>query len=303
MTRKNPSNLAASVRQRLMNAARQQGEDFQLVLTRYLIERLLYRLSQSPHAPRFLLKGALLFALWTGRTHRPTRDLDLLGRGEARPEALAEVFRDLCSLDVQPDGVEFAADTIAVEAIREDQEYQGQRVHVEGRLDNARVRLQVDVGFGDAVTPGAEDVRYPTLLEMPAPQLKAYPRETVVAEKLQAMVMLGMANSRMKDFFDLSVLSSEFDFQGAILCKAIGATFKRRGTEDRHAEVTSLRSVALAGREVLSRKCATKCVDGMSETGGDPVAPSLVQASDASLGRSCRRMQTGGETAAPKRYW
>jgi hypothetical protein len=130
MTRKGPSNLAASVRQRLMNAARQRGEDFQLVLTRYLIERLLYRLARSPHAQRFLLKGAMLFTLWTGRTHRPTRDLDLLGRGDASPGALAGVFRDLCSLEVEPDGVEFVAETVEVEAIREDQEYQGQRVHV-----------------------------------------------------------------------------------------------------------------------------------------------------------------------------
>jgi predicted nucleotidyltransferase component of viral defense system len=231
VTHKKPSNLAASVRQRLMNVARQQGEDFQLVLTRYLIERLLYRLAQSPHAERFLLKGAMLFTLWTGRTHRPTRDLDLLGRGDAGPEALGEVFRDLCSLEVEPDGAEFAADTLEVEAIREDQEYQGQRVHVEGRLGNARVRLQVDVGVGDTVTPGPQHVRYPTLLEMPAPELKAYPKETVVAEKLQAMVMLGMANSRMKDFFDLSVLAREFEFEGPILCQAIEATFKRRGTE------------------------------------------------------------------------
>jgi predicted nucleotidyltransferase component of viral defense system len=231
MTRKTPSNLSASVRQRLMNLARQRGEDFQFVLTRYLIERLLYRLAQSPHAERFLLKGAMLFTLWTGRTHRPTRDLDLLGRGDAGPEALAEVFRDLCSLEVESDGVQFAADPIEVEAIREDQEYQGQRVHLEGRLGNAKVRLQVDVGVGDAVTPGPQHVRYPTLLDMPAPELKAYPKETVVAEKLQAMVMLGMANSRMKDFFDLSVLAREFDFEGPIICQAIGATFQRRGTE------------------------------------------------------------------------
>jgi predicted nucleotidyltransferase component of viral defense system len=231
MKGKKPSDLAASVRQRLANVARQRGEDFQRVLTRYLIERLLYRLARSPHAGRFLLKGAMLFTLWTGRLHRPTKDLDLLGRGDAGPEALAEVFRGLCSLEVEPDGVEFAADTVTVEAIREDQEYQGQRVHLEGRLGSARVRLQVDVGFGDAVTPAAQAVVFPTLLEMPAPELKAYPRETVVAEKLQAMVMLGMANSRMKDFFDLWVLAAEFEFQGTVLSKAIGATFRRRGTE------------------------------------------------------------------------
>jgi hypothetical protein len=141
------------------------------------------------------------------------------------------VFRGLCGLEVEPDGAEFAADSVTVEAIREDQEYQGQRVRLDGRLGSARVRLQIDIGFGDAVTPAAQDIRYPTLLDMPAPELKAYPKETVVAEKLQAMVLLGMANSRMKDFFDLAVLAREFEFQGDVLCQAIGATFKRRGTE------------------------------------------------------------------------
>ncbi len=230
MTHKRPFDLAASVRQRLLNLARRRGEEFQFVLTRYLIERLLYRLAQSPHASRFLLKGALLFTLWTGRAHRPTKDLDLLGRGDVHPEALAEVFRALCALEVVPDGVNFAADTVTVEAIREDQEYAGQRVHLEGRLGSAKVRLQVDVGVGDAVIPGPQDVRFPTLLDLPAPELKAYPKEAVVAEKLQAMVALGMANSRMKDFFDLSVLAREFEFNGALLCAAIAATFQRRKT-------------------------------------------------------------------------
>jgi hypothetical protein len=211
--------------------AREHGEDFQLLLTRYMNERLLYRLTQSPHGQRFLLKEALLFSLWTGRTHRPTRDLDLLGYGDSGARSLAAVFRDLCALEVEPDGLEFRGDTVAVEPIREDQEYQGRRVHVEGRLGNARVRLQVDVGFGDAVTPKPEEVRYPTLLAFPAPELRAYPRETVIAEKLQAMVMLGLSNSRMKDFFDLSILAREFAFHGEVLCNAIQATFARRTTE------------------------------------------------------------------------
>jgi hypothetical protein len=230
MTRKNPKDTAASVRQRLLNLSRQSGEEFQRLLTRYAMERLLDRLSRSEHAPRFVLKGALLFTLWTGELHRPTRDLDLLGFGENSAEGLAEVFRSLCALKVADDGLVFSADTVAVEPIREDQEYGGQRVKLEARLGGARIDLQVDVGFGDAITPNAEAVEYPTLLGMEPPRLRAYPRETVVAEKLEAVVKLGMANSRMKDFFDLAVLARSFAFSGPVLRDAIAATFRRRGT-------------------------------------------------------------------------
>lgn len=231
MKDRQPRNKAASVRQRLLNLSRQTGEDFQLLLTRYAIERLLYRLSCSPHGSRFLLKGAMLFALWTGRMHRPTRDLDLLGFGDASAAGLLAVFRDLCAAPDEEDALEFRADTVVVEPIREEQEYGGQRVRLEVRLGNARVDLQVDVGFGDAVTPAAQVVAYPTLLGMPSPQLRAYPRETVVAEKLQAMVQLGMANSRMKDFFDLWVMARDFSFVGETLREALAATFSRRKTE------------------------------------------------------------------------
>jgi Nucleotidyl transferase AbiEii toxin, Type IV TA system len=230
MTRKPPKDAAASVRQRLLNLSRRSGEDFQRLLTRYAVERLLDRLSRSEYAPRFVLKGALLFALWTGEPHRPTRDLDLLGFGESSPEGLAEVFRSLCAPAVEEDGLIFAADTVAVEAIREDQEYGGQRVKLEARLAGARIDLQVDVGFGDAITPGAEAVAFPTLLGMEPPRLRAYPRETVVAEKPEAVVKLGMANSRMKDFFDLAVLARSFVFSGPLVRDAIAATFRRRGT-------------------------------------------------------------------------
>jgi predicted nucleotidyltransferase component of viral defense system len=227
---KRPNNVAASVRQRLLNLSRKTGEDFHLLLTRYTIERHLYRLGGSEYAGRFVLKGAVLFALWTGRTHRPTRDLDLLGFGDNSEAALSEVFRALCDAPVEDDGLTFQADSVVVAPIREDQEYGGQRVRLAARLGSARVDLQIDVGFGDAITPAAQTVVYPTLLEMPAPRLRAYPRETVVAEKLQAMVQLGMSNSRMKDFYDLHVLAREFSFDGRVLCKAIAATFARRQT-------------------------------------------------------------------------
>ncbi len=223
-------NAAASAKQRLLNLSRKTGEDFQLLLTRYAIERLLARLCASPHAGQFVLKGAVLFALWTGEMHRPTRDLDLLGFGDASAARLTEVFKSICAVSIEEDGLLFHADTVTVGQIREDQEYGGQRLRLEVTLGQARIDLQVDVGFGDAITPAAETVEYPTLLGMEAPKLRAYPKETVVAEKLEAMVKLGLANSRMKDFYDLLVMSHTFTFEGEMLRDAIAATFKRRGT-------------------------------------------------------------------------
>ncbi|MEZ6091761.1 MAG: nucleotidyl transferase AbiEii/AbiGii toxin family protein [Pirellulaceae bacterium] len=230
MNSRQPRNMAASVRQRLMNLSRQRGEEFQLVLTRYGLERLLYRLAQSPHAEQFVLKGAALFQLWTGQPHRSTRDLDLLGQGEPSTDRLRQLFQEICTLTVGDDGLTFLTDAIQAEQIKEDDEYQGIRLRIEARLGNVRVPLQVDIGFGDAVTPGPQAVTYPTLLDFPAPQLNAYPRETVVAEKFQAMVQLGMANSRMKDFYDVWTLARQFEFDGTALCAAIRATFQRRQT-------------------------------------------------------------------------
>jgi len=230
VTNRQPRDLVASVRQRLMNFSRERGEEFQLVLTRYGLERLLYRLAQSPHAGQFVLKGAALFQLWTGQTHRATRDLDLLGQGDPSPDRLRQVFQEVCSLTVDNDGLTFLTDTIQAEQIKEDDEYQGIRLRIEARLGNARLPLQIDIGFGDAITPGPQAVTYPTLLEFPAPQLNAYPRETVVAEKFQAMVRLGIANSRMKDFYDVWTLARQFEFDGNASCAAIQATFQRRQT-------------------------------------------------------------------------
>lgn len=231
MTRTPPRDLGASVRARLLRLARGQGEDFQLVLTRYANERLLFRLAASKHGQRFVLKGAALFTLWTGRPHRATRDLDLLGFGDLDVDHVREVFAEVLSLDVADDGVRFDPGLLTVGLIREEQEYGGVRVELVARVTNARVRLQVDVGFGDAITPEASFVEFPALLDFPAPRLRVYPRETVVAEKLEAMVQLGMANSRMKDFYDLAVLARNFDFDGPLLARAIRATFVRRKTD------------------------------------------------------------------------
>ncbi len=222
--------IGASVRARLLQLARARGEDFQLVLTRYANERLLFRLASSPHAGRYVLKGASLFTLWTGKPHRATRDLDLLGFGDAGVEHVREVFTEVLVLAVPDDGVRFDLDTLSAGLIRDEQKYGGVRVEIVARVANAQVRLQIDVGFGDAVTPEATMVDFPALLDFPAPRLRAYPRETVVAEKLEAMVQLGMANSRMKDFYDLLVLARDFDFDGGLLTRAIRATFERRKT-------------------------------------------------------------------------
>lgn len=227
---KTPKDIGASVRARLLRIARERGEDFQLVLTRYANERLLFRLASSRHAQRFVLKGAALFTIWTGQQHRATRDIDLLGFGDPGVAQVREVFAELLALDLPDDGVHFDPGTLTVGLIREEQEYGGVRVELVARVTNARVRLQVDVGFGDAITPEATVVEFPPLLDFPAPLLRAYPRETVVAEKLEAMVQLGLANSRMKDFYDVAVLARTFDFDGELLTRAIRATFERRQT-------------------------------------------------------------------------
>lgn len=225
-------NMGHSTFERLLNYARANKEDFNLLLFRYGIERLLYRLSISSHADRFILKGASLFLVWKGQNYRVTKDADLLGIGPADTERIKDTFEDLCQLNAyEEDGMEFKADTIVTMPIREEQSYDGIRVTLMGMLHQARIPLQVDIGFGDAVTPKPEKIQFPTLLDNSPPQLLAYPRYTMVAEKLEATVRLGMANSRMKDFYDLWLISRLFDFDGTTLCNAVRNTFKRRGTK------------------------------------------------------------------------
>ena len=220
----------ASIRQRLLDRARARGEAFQLVLDRFAVERLLYRLSVSPHRDQFLLKGALVFALWFDAPHRPTRDADLLGFGPADGERLHAVIAELCAID-SDDGLRFELGSIQVEPIREEAAYEGLRARLVAFLGGARCHVQWDVGFGDAVTPGPQDMDYPVMLdEFPPPRLRVYPRETVFAEKLEAIATLGIANSRMKDYFDLQALLREQAMAPATLAEAIRATFQRRGT-------------------------------------------------------------------------
>lgn len=223
--------LPHSVQVRLVQHAKKLGIDPNVVLVRYASERLLYRLSRSPHVDRFVLKGALLLLVWLGETIRPTRDADLLGFGALDTESLRKTFRDICTHAVEPDGVEFDAGTLRVGPIRIEDAYGGQRVELTARLGKARVRVQVDVGIGDAVVPEPEWIEYPSLLNLPRPRLRAYRPETAIAEKLHAMVVLGLANSRMRDFFDVHALASARTFDGAALAEAIAATFARRKTE------------------------------------------------------------------------
>lgn len=222
-------NIAASVRARLLNLAKAQGVDFNQVLVRFALERILYRLSQSAHADRFLLKGALLFTLWYDMPHRPTRDADLLGFGPSDLDSIAQTFRDIASVDVD-DGMVFDPASVTAEEIRKDAGYAGARVLISGEIAKARCKTQIDIGFGDAVTPGPVDATYPVLInDLPAPRLRTYPVYTVIAEKLHAIALLGMTNSRLKDYLDLSVLLDRETLDPETLAGAIAATFIRRG--------------------------------------------------------------------------
>jgi predicted nucleotidyltransferase component of viral defense system len=222
--------IGASVRTRLMNLARERGQVFDLLLTRYALERLLYRLSISQHRNRFVLKGAMLVTTWFDDPHRPTRDLDLLGFGDSSAESMLAVWKEICAITAD-DGITFDGDGLRASPIREDMEYGGIRLRTTAVIARARIYVTVDIGFGDAVEPGPEEIDLPVLLDLPSPHLRAYARETVVAEKFHAMVTLGRANSRMKDFYDVWMLSKTHVFDRERLAQAIVATFKRRGTD------------------------------------------------------------------------
>lgn len=227
-----PKNIPASIRARLLNISRERRENFQSLLSRYARERLLYRLSQSPYRDRFILKGGMLFSVWTEKPFRSTEDADFLSYGPSDIGSITAVFRDLCgSDDPNPDdGIVFDPDSVRGEPIREKGEYDGVRVRLTAHLDSARSPIQVDIGFGDVITPAAQEVELSVLLDLPAPRLLAYPMETVIAEKFQAMTVLTETNSRMKDYYDVWVLQKEFEFDGQTLADAIEATFARRGT-------------------------------------------------------------------------
>lgn len=247
-------NIGASVRQRLLNLAHARGQPMELLLTRYALERLLHRLSLSPHRERFVLKGAMLLTTWFDEPHRATRDVDLLGFGDPTHEALLGTFREVMAIEAD-DGVVFDLNGLQIEAIREEVEYGGSRLRTTAALAGARIPITVDIGFGDAVEPGIENIELPVLLDMPSPHLRAYPPETVIAEKFHAMVILGRANTRMKDYYDVWMLTSALDLEPERLRRAIAATFERRNTAI-PAEVPDGLSDALAADPGKQRQWA-----------------------------------------------
>ncbi len=283
-------NVPQSVHQRLKNLARERGIEFNLVLQRFCAERFLYRLGLSTEVDRFTLKGAALFLVWTGETLRTTRDVDLLGSGPSDHAAMRQAMAAICTVVCAEDGLTFDGESIRVADIREAQELGGVRVKLRARLGAASIPLQVDVGFGDAITPERLEAQYPTMLDHPAPRLWTYPRETMVAEKFEAMVRLGRLNTRMKDFWDVAALAARFAFDGETLRSAIEETFLRRGTVLTNEVPDALRAAFYAEPERLrqweafQRKAAAH--DGprrLDEAGElvrtflDPIRESLVR--------------------------
>ena len=230
MTRRLPKNIAASVRQRLLDKARETRQPFNELLQYFAMERFLYRLSRSPYANDFVLKGALMLTVWEAPLTRPTMDIDFLGQIENSIENITKVTREICQQEVEPDGIVCDVTNIEAERIAEDADYEGIRIRFRGSLDTARFIIQLDIGFGDIVIPSPEPASYPTLLDLPAPRIRGYSRESTIAEKFEAMVKLGILNSRMKDFFDIWLILRQFDFEGPILAEAISKTFSTRGT-------------------------------------------------------------------------
>lgn len=223
-------NLPASIHQKLLNNARKTNRPFLEVMQYFAIERFLYRLSKSPYAEKFVLKGALMFSVWEPGLPRPTKDIDFLGRTSNDLPAIVRIIKGVCSIKAESDGLVFAPGSVAGERITENSDYQGVRVYFWAGLGKARVSMQIDIGFGDIVVPGVQSISYPAILDMPEPVLKGYTRESVIAEKLEAMIKLDIINSRMKDFFDIWILARQFDFNGATLAKAIKETFRHRKT-------------------------------------------------------------------------
>jgi predicted nucleotidyltransferase component of viral defense system len=225
-----PNNSPASVRQRLLNIAREQGRVFEVVLVTYGHERLIYRLSISKHRDSFVLKGGMLITLWIGDENRVTRDADFLGYGDASEDHLTSVFSQIMS-EPADDGLVYDVDRLTAEAIREEQQYGGIRLKTVARLGKTRIPITVDVGFGDVMTAPNYAVEYPSLLDMPAAHIRAYPPATVVAEKFHAIVALGLVNSRMKDYYDLWAILNTLSIAEKDIDDAILGTFERRETD------------------------------------------------------------------------
>ncbi len=229
---KNIKNLSASVHERLLNKAREDRRSFNELLQYFAIERFLYRWSKSPHAKKVILKGALMLRVWESHEFRSTKDIDVLAKNTSSDlNAMIYMVRDVATVDVDPDGLTFDAATVVAERITEDADYEGVRIRFKGNLGNAVINMQIDVGFGDIVYPAPTAKELPSMLNFPKPKLLCYSMESAIAEKIQAMVYLSDANSRMKDFFDIYTLSRQFDFDSTVLAEAIRLTFENRGTE------------------------------------------------------------------------
>jgi len=224
-------NISASVRQRLLNRAKREGRPFNELLQYYAMERFLYRLSQSVHADRFILKGALMLRVWRSPELRPTMDIDMLGKTSNEEADIVLQIRDILAVNVATDGLAFDTDSIQAERIVENADYEGIRIRFLATLGSAKINMRIDIGFGDVVYPDPEESDLPTLLDFPPPRLLCYSRESSISEKFEAMVKLGVLNSRMKDFYDIWLLSRQFDFDGVKLTEAIRLTFEQRGTK------------------------------------------------------------------------
>ena len=230
MSKRKPTNVAASVRARLATHAKAEGRPFQEVLQYFAMERFLARLSKSEHSDKFILKGGLMFAVWNSSYTRPTKDIDFLAHMANDVDTAANVVSEICEIDDLTDGIEFDPKTVAPVVIKEDADYEGIRVTFLGHLESARINMQIDIGFGDVVAPDPKLLTYPTILDHSAPQIRGYPAETVVAEKFQAMVQLGQLNSRIRDFYDIWSMSRQFEFHGKSLQRALENTFSHRDT-------------------------------------------------------------------------
>lgn len=247
---KSPKNISASVRQRLLNRARAEKRTFNEILQYYAMERFLYRLSQSVNADSFVLKGALMLRAWHSSEFRPTMDIDMLGMTQNKEANIIARIREIIAIETVPDGIVFEPGSIHMERITEDADYEGVRVRFSGFLDSAIIKMQMDIGFGDIVYPEPEKLELPTILNLPAPSLLCYSRESAIAEKFEAMVKLGLLNSRMKDFYDIWLLSCQFHFEHIRLAEAIRLTFERRGTK-MHLPIEAFSDEFISSRQTL----------------------------------------------------
>ncbi len=226
-----PKDIAASIRQKLLNKSKQDNRPFNEVLQYFTMERFLYRLSKSKHVGKFILKGALMLRVWESSHHRPTMDIDMLGKTSNQPESIVTQMKEIIETEVEPDGLIFDSSTIKSEKITEDADYEGVRIRFEGKLENAKIHMQIDIGFGDIIYPQPSKSFVPTILTLPSPEILCYSRESVIAEKCEAMIKLGEINSRMKDFYDIWLISRQFNFSGNNLVQALRLTFSQRNTK------------------------------------------------------------------------